>query len=59
MIVKNWLTMLLMRFNKVEQAFFVSKRDKADYNNLHVYMLIGINTDMGYREVKYERVMYQ
>ena len=59
MIVKNWHTMLLRRSNKVEQAFFVSKRDKADYNNLHFYMLIGTNTDMGYQEVKYERIMYQ
>ena len=38
--------------NKVEQAFFVSERDKGDYNNLHVHMLIGTNTDMTYQEVK-------
>ena len=41
------------RSNKVEQAFFVSERDKGDYNNLHVHMLIGTNTDMTYQEVKY------
>ena len=29
------------------------QRDKGDYNNLHVHMLIGANTDMTYREVKY------
>ncbi|MDG2387302.1 MAG: hypothetical protein P8M02_07790, partial [Flavobacteriaceae bacterium] len=39
--------------NKVEQAFYVSERDKGDYNNLHVHMLIGTNTDMTYKEVKY------
>ena len=45
MTVRNWLTKLLQRSNKVEQAFFVSERDKGDYNNLHVHMLIGTNTD--------------
>ena len=53
MTVRNWLTRLLNRSNKVEQAFFVSERDKGDYNNLHVHMLIGTNTDMTYQEVKY------
>ena len=53
MTVRNWLTKLLTRSSKVEQTFFVSERDKGDYNNLHVHMLIGINTDMTYQEVKY------
>ena len=46
MTVRNRLTKLLKRSNKVEQAFFVKERDKGDYNNLHVHMLIGANTDM-------------
>ena len=54
MTVRNWLTKLLRRSNKVEQAFFVTERDKGDYNNLRVHMLIGTNTDMTYQEVKYE-----
>ena len=53
MTVRNWLTRLLKRSNKLEQAFFVSERDKGDYNNQHVHMLIGTNTDMTYQEVKY------
>ena len=53
MTVRNWLTKLLKHSNKVEQALFVSERDKGDYNNLHVNMLIGTNTDMTYQEVKY------
>ena len=53
MTVRNWLTKLLRRSNKVEQAFYVSERDKGDYNNLHVHMVIGTNTDMYYQEVKY------
>ena len=53
MTVRNWLTKLLRKSNKVEQAFFVTERDKGDYNNLHVHMLIGTNTDMSYQEVKH------
>ena len=52
MTVRNWLTRLLNRSNKVEQAFYVTERDKGDYNNQHVHMLIGTNTDMTYQEVK-------
>jgi hypothetical protein len=53
MTVRNWLTKLLKSSNKVEQAFYISERDKGDYSNLHVHMLIGTNTDMSYQEVKY------
>ena len=53
MTVRNWLTRLQNHSNNVEQVFFVSERDKGDYNNQHVHMLIGTNTDMTYREVKY------
>ena len=40
-------------FTGFEHALFVSERDKGDYNNLHVHMLIDTNTDMTYQEVKY------
>ena len=53
MTVRNWLTKLHQYSNKVEQAFFVSERDKGDYNNLHAHILIGTNTDMSYQEVRY------
>ena len=53
MTVRNWITKLLKTSNKVENVFYVSKRDKGDYNNLHAHMLIGTNTDMTYKEVKY------
>ena len=53
MTVRNWLTKLLTRSIKVEQALFVTEIDKGDYNNLHVHMLIGKNTDMTCQEVKY------
>ncbi|MDA9368718.1 hypothetical protein N9R18_00935 [Flavobacteriaceae bacterium] len=53
MTVRNWITKLLKASNKVEQTFYVSERDKGDYNNMHVHMLIGTNTDLTYKEIKY------
>ena len=53
MTVRNWLTKLLKRSSKVEQAFYVTERDKGDYNNLHAHILIGTNTDMSYKEVRH------
>ena len=53
MTVRNLITKLLKASNKVEQTFYVSERDKGDYNNLHVHMLIGTNTDLTYKEIKY------
>ena len=52
MTVRNWITKLLNRSNKVDNVFYVTERDKGDYNNLHAHMLIGTNTDMTYKEVK-------
>ena len=42
MTVRNWLTKLLKKSNKVEQAFYVTERDKGGYNNLHVRLLAQI-----------------
>ena len=53
MTARNWLTKLINNSNKVEQAFYVTERDKGDYNNLHVHMLIGTNKDMSFQEVKH------
>ena len=53
MTARNWITKLLNNSNKVEQVFYSAERDKGDYNNLHVHMLIGTNTDMTYHEVRY------
>ena len=53
MTVRNWLTKLLKTSNKVDNAFYVTERDKGDYNNLNTHMLIGTNTDMTYQEFKY------
>ena len=53
MTVRNWITKLLKNSNKVESVFYVTERDKGDYHNLHAHMLIGTNTNMTYKEVKY------
>ena len=53
MTVRKWISKLFINSNKVEKVFFVTERDKGDYNNLHAHMLIGTNTDMTYREVRY------
>ena len=53
MTVRNWITKLLQKTSKVEQVFYVSERDKGDYNNTHVHMLIGTNSDITYKEIKY------
>ena len=36
-----------------EKVFFVSERDKGDWSNLHVHMLLDTNTDMTYKEIRY------
>jgi len=51
--VRNWIEKLFNRSYKVEKVFFVSERDKGDWNNLHVHMLLDTNTDMTYKEVRY------
>jgi hypothetical protein len=53
MTVRNWITKLFNNSNKVEKVFFVTERDKGDYNNLHAHMPFGTNTDLTYREVRY------
>jgi hypothetical protein len=53
MTVRNWITKLLQKTSKVEQVFYVSERDKGDYSNTHVHMLIGTNTDITYKEINY------
>ena len=51
--VRDWIEKLFNRSYNVEKVFFVSERDKGDWNNLHVHMLLDTNTDMTYKEVRY------
>ena len=51
--VRDQVDKLFSRSYKVDKVFFVSERDKGDWNNLHVHMLLDTNTDMTYKEVRY------
>jgi len=51
--VRDWIDKLFSRSYKVEKVFFVSERDKGDWSNLHVHMLLDTNTDMTYKEIRY------
>ena len=53
MTVRNWVSKLFRRSYQVENVFYVSERDKGDYCNKHAHMLIGTNTDMTYKEIRY------
>ena len=53
MTVRKWLEKLFDRTYKIDNVFYVSERDKGDYNNLHVHMLLDTNTNMTYKEVRY------
>ena len=46
MTARNWLTKLLYRSNKVEQAFFVSERETREITitNMYIYLLALIQT---------------
>jgi hypothetical protein len=43
MTVRNWITKLLNSSNKVEQAFYVSERDKGDYSEIIATDVMGSN----------------
>ena len=53
MTVRKWLEKLFDRTYKIDNVFYVSERDKGDYNNLHVHMLLDTNTDMTHKEIRY------
>jgi hypothetical protein len=53
MTARNWINKLFRRSRQVDNVFFVAERDKGDYSNKHVHMLIGTNTDMTYKEIRY------
>lgn len=53
MTVRKWIEKLFERSHKVDRVFYVSERDKGDYMNLHVHMLLGTNSDITYKEVRY------
>jgi len=53
MTVRNWINKLYKRYVKVDNVFFVLEKDKGDYSNQHVHMLLDTNSDMTYEEIRY------
>ena len=53
MTARKWIQKLFDKTYKVNNVFFVSERDKGDYCNLHVHMLLDTNTNMSYKEIRY------
>ena len=53
MTARKWIQKLLDKTYKVNNVFYVSERDKGDYNNLHIHMLLDTNTNMTYKELRY------
>ncbi|WP_296637776.1 hypothetical protein [Polaribacter sp.] len=47
----NWSYRLLEN-NKVDKVFYVVERDKGDWTNKHVHMLIETNRDLSYKETR-------
>ena len=50
--VSSWINKLYSNSHKVEKVFYVSERDKGDYRNNHVHMLIDSNADITYPELR-------
>lgn len=47
----NWSHRLLEN-NKVDKVFYVVERDKGDWTNKHVHILVETNSHMSYKETK-------
>ena len=50
--VSSWINKLYSNSHKVDKVFYVSERDKGDYRNNHVHMLIDSNADITYPELR-------
>ena len=47
----NWSNRLLSN-DKVDRVFYSVERDKGDWTNKHVHMLVGTNRTMSYNETR-------
>ena len=47
----NWSNRLLSN-DKVDRVFYSVERDKGDWTNKHVHMLVETNRDMSYKETR-------
>ena len=51
--VSTWIDKLYSNSAKVDKVFYVSERDKGDYKNNHVHMLIDTNSSITYPELRH------
>ena len=50
--VSSWTDKLYGNSLKVDKVFYVAERDKGDYSNNHVHMLIDTNSSITYPELR-------
>ena len=50
--VSSWIDKLYGNSSKVDKVFYVSERDKGDYSNKHVHMLLETNSSITYPELR-------
>ena len=51
--VSSWIDKLYGNSLKVDKVFYVTERDKGDYRNNHVHMLIDTNSSITYPELRH------
>ena len=50
--VFSWINKIYGNSLKVDKVFYVAERDKGDYSNNHVHMLIDTNSSITYPELR-------
>ena len=51
--VSSWIDKLYANSSKVDKIFYAAERDKGDYSNKHVHMLLETNSSITYPELKH------
>ena len=51
--VSSWTQRLYENSSKVDKIFYVTERDKGDYFNTHVHMLLETNSSITYPELRH------
>ena len=51
--VSSWIDRLYGNSSKVDKIFYVAERDKGDYSNTHVHMLLETNSSITYPELRH------
>ena len=54
--VSSWIERLYGNSSKVDKIFYVAERDKGDYANTHVHMLLETNSSITYPELRHALV---